>query len=1308
MLSCKTRPLLAIILLLVVVQLSHAAPIEVSGCGIFTTSNQDYVLNQSIVGNLSTVPVCLLFNASNISVNCAGYSITGNSPDTIGIAIADPADFFPPLFSGSGILQNVTLKNCNISNYTSAGSGVQSSNIFVYKTSGFDLTDNILYMANTSLYVLLSENGSVYNNTISANTLNGVYFDSSSNNSFAGNNIYNSTIGIELIYSNGNNFTGNNITNITFVGIASTQSNGTLVAHNNISNVLPTGPGYSIAVSFGNKSNNCTVISNVLSNTILGFNIDSSHGCVVANNTINGTYLGYHFVESNYSIIDNNTAYSSNQTFGPSVGFDSNSANYNNYTNNRAYNFGIGFEVYGNLGCCGPSSNILIANNTADGSTIGIMLEDSSQYTTIDNFIGFSNNISILVNGTTGVNITNSRFSGGVGTVTNSSDPMGIPASILVYNSSNGLIENASVENSSVTALLMWNAAELTVRNLSVSNCTAPNLPFQNSPIVAIYPNSRNITITQSSFTNRVPSFSITGITHWGNSSNITIDRCLFENLSNGFVGNIVSCSESPLLCGGANNYYIINSTFRNNFMAINMQAWNSFIYDTNVTNSLLFGIELSGTGYNKLRNNNMTNNGVNFVLGGDDVGTAVLYGLSLVHDYAEQDIDTSNTINGRPMYYYSTFGGNVPAPGFVVPTNGSFYACVDCTDVLFENLTVENVSHAFYAGFSNNITSRNISGKTLRGIRYFASNNSESYNNRLSIIDALRPWYPLLPSDFATNNEGFGIVFTENVTMRDSEVVDGITGFSVMVSNNSKIQNINITNMMSSKAMGFVLLNNSTIENITVRNLSGQLPLTGFPEVTISVSNSTGNTFRNINLSQVNTTGATRGYYSSLANSANIVENAIFERPVASFAEHDIYITKGVLPALPASTASLNRFLEIQNNSMDSWINLTMFYASEDIPAGDNENTISMWKQSGAWTKLSSTLNTANKSVFAAIANFSSVFALLVGVPSPTTPSSGGDLLFDMSYATACPDNALTVHITAADKNLSEVIVKLLLNGQLLRTVYTDDNGNAKFTLTQNGTYDLITSKSGYRLVDTGNFDYATCQKEPPPKGCTSDADCSSDKYCAGVCTPVTGTCGYASDHRWVAYTCCADGDCAGDEYCGNHDCKKVTGVCGHAADHTWLTYACGPESECPLCAATEKCTDRQCVPVAYELSAPTSAFVGDTIAITAYADGKPLANTMLAVTLPDGSKRTVITDANGNVQLLMDFEGNYTISMLSDGTTLESVSLLSNIKPQPQLPGGKPIALQDYCLAALLLLLVIAAIAAAYWYYRNRRRRY
>ncbi len=144
----------------------------------------------------------------------------------------------------------------------------------------------------------------------------------------------------------------------------------------------------------------------------------------------------------------------------------------------------------------------------------------------------------------------------------------------------------------------------------------------------------------------------------------------------------------------------------------------------------------------------------------------------------------------------------------------------------------------------------------------------------------------------------------------------------------------------------------------------------------------------------------------------------------------------------------------------------------------------------------------------------------------------------------------------------------------------WTDSStGTLNFTMGRAENYTVMIERPGY-------VPYQTTMLIQDCPECTSDYDCDGARYCLGSkCLNVTGTCGYAHNHRWVPFECCANDACAGNASCVGHICIPLTGLCGRALNHTWYPYDCCSDA---ACGAGKQCVDHACV-VTHECEADT-----------------------------------------------------------------------------------------------------------------------
>ena len=169
---------------------------------------------------------------------------------------------------------------------------------------------------------------------------------------------------------------------------------------------------------------------------------------------------------------------------------------------------------------------------------------------------------------------------------------------------------------------------------------------------------------------------------------------------------------------------------------------------DNTITNCIShdnnYGIYLYWSDDNIITSNVLANNGI------------VISGTSL--DHWMHTIDTTNTINGRPVYYYKNqVGGTVPAGGGqVILANCSYMTVEDqiCNDGtigivlgyssyndIINCEASNNYGYGIYLYFSsnNNVMSCNVYNNTDSGIQIFKSsynviNDCDTYNNTLSL----------------------------------------------------------------------------------------------------------------------------------------------------------------------------------------------------------------------------------------------------------------------------------------------------------------------------------------------------------------------------------------------------------------------------------------------------------------------------------------------------------------------------------------------------------------------------------------------
>jgi parallel beta-helix repeat protein len=151
---------------------------------------------------------------------------------------------------------------------------------------------------------------------------------------------------------------------------------------------------------------------------------------------------------------------------------------------------------------------------------------------------------------------------------------------------------------------------------------------------------------------------------------------------------------------------------------------------------------------YVTMKNNVISNNQVNF-----DIGSLTYSQGSFDLSY---DIDSSNTINGKPMYYWRNERDKT------VPSDAGFVALVNCTNIKVENLQLSGNGYGmFLFGTTNSKVARNTLTNNRMGVQVWDSIGNEIIENNINA------------------NSGWGIEFrgtqTRNVFFRNNFVDNNV-----------------------------------------------------------------------------------------------------------------------------------------------------------------------------------------------------------------------------------------------------------------------------------------------------------------------------------------------------------------------------------------------------------------------------------------------------------------------------------------------------------------------------------------------------
>jgi len=452
-------------------------------------------------------------------------------------------------------------------------------------------------------------------------------------------------------------------------------------------------------------------------------------------------------------------------------------------------------------------NNVTIKNVRVQGFYEGIFVERSSHIALLNNTVSNSTMRGIHIDGSSSCNnitgnvVTNNNWDGLVLTwgsnnniMINNTVKFNNASGIAIWGSCfNNVIINNTAYNNTINGIgCMFESFNNTISNNTVySNSqdgkwVGPHLVLQDGKWVAPSQDpTRNNTISGNNvFSNRYA-----GITIFNSTYNTISDNMLsgngagiwsWESSHNLMSNNTVSENDWGIWLDDSSHNLILNNTISNNTnegMTLR-HNWSKPVSSTN----------------NTLRNNTMTCNGYNFRIRGDNVS-------DFIHD-----IDTSNTVDGKPIYYLVN-QKNLVINSSTFPDIG-YLGLVNSTNIAVENL--------------------NLDTKNAHGVMFAYVTNSSIQNVTTS-----------------NNLVGIYVVFSCNNTMTDNLVTENEYGVYLELSKDNTIEDNKISN---SSGRGFFFIdkaNDNVIKGNEITNNTEGLFI-GVPEWGCYNNIVTGNTIKN------------------------------------------------------------------------------------------------------------------------------------------------------------------------------------------------------------------------------------------------------------------------------------------------------------------------------------------------------------------------------------------------------------------------------------------------------------------------------
>ncbi len=586
------------------------------------------------------------------------------------------------------------------------------------------------------------------------------------NNILSGN-----SIGITLRRSDYNSIDGNAFSD-NENGIYLWQSYFNRIENNSISN-------NSVGLRLVETNNN-TALDNALSANGFGIRITDSSHLTFAGNAMakNGIFLTGSFLEQwNTHLID-----TSNTVNGKPVRYWKNATGGTIPTN-------TGEVILAN--CQGT----VVDNQNASDGSVGIIIGYSS-YLTITNNTALSNS-----------------FDG-----------------IYLYRSENNTIFDNTVSNNGNDGISL---------HVSHMNDMANNIASRNTRNgISLYSSVQNSIIGNDLSRNGGYGFSLeysdyNFVTDNDATSNTDIGGYLYYSDVNRVDSNNLSNTGFGLSLSGANSNSVENNTAIDTTRGFSLFSSAHNVISDNIAVSNWEGFHLSLSIDNTLVNNYASSHNTTYTMGSITlwfsasntlVGNVMVgNGLVVAGDFLEQwnthKVDTSNTVNGRSVEYWSNVTGGT------VPQDAGEVILANCTNVIVENQNLSGGSFGIEIGFSkDNLLANNTVMGSGVGLYVHISNGNTLFGNR---ITGSQDGLVLAYSDFnavdgntasSNSRKGIGVYFSDNNTITSNDVWTNDHGVYLTDSDGNTVLNNNaISNddgIYLSSSYDNVLHGNNIIDN--------------------------------------------------------------------------------------------------------------------------------------------------------------------------------------------------------------------------------------------------------------------------------------------------------------------------------------------------------------------------------------------------------------------------------------------------------------------------------------------------------------
>ncbi|MFO8110844.1 MAG: NosD domain-containing protein [Thermoplasmata archaeon] len=551
------------------------------------------------------------------------------------------------------------------------------------------LSYNRVTSVNNGVSLDFSHNNTIIDNILENNGFNGIELYSSNFNTLTDNTVGNNADAVYIHESHNNTLDGNTLQE-NYGAVIIHESNDNIVTNNMISN------NWDGIILEGSSRNH--IIDNNLSSLDFGIMVSMSHHNYFHNNALSENMLGWYMIMSNGNTVQDNTIEESMYGIFMSESLE------NILAANHMINCGIiltgsSLEYW--------NSHSIDTSNTVNERPVyywkneagGTVPSDAGQVI-LANCTGVTVEDQSISGGSVGINMGFSRENHIVNNAVNTNY-----FGIFIEQSNHNHISDNDISDNMIGI----------TSGFSESNILSYNTIIENRLAVELF-TSNNNTITENEV-------------NFNEGVGITLSNS-HHNIIN--ANNASSNQQGINLFTSEKNVLINNTVSINDFNGISIStSTNNIISQNHIFSNKFSGIELSGSTFDTIKDNVLYANSIylmfsrstslinNTILGGGIFLTGDL------EDWDSHTIDTSNTVNERPVYYWKNEDGGT------VPAGAGQVILVNCIGVTVENQYIDNSSVGILLGFSDdNLIQMNTLSNSEYGLYLYSSNGNLMINN--------------------------------------------------------------------------------------------------------------------------------------------------------------------------------------------------------------------------------------------------------------------------------------------------------------------------------------------------------------------------------------------------------------------------------------------------------------------------------------------------------------------------------------------------------------------------------------------------